>query len=532
MKENCVYILVVDSRHEQAPDEWLYQIDELAGGNAKVILVTNWFDEVHREQNKTSLLRRFGHLIVDGGFFNFSCQKRGEAFDVFIRKLVETALESRMKILPAVLSGMEILDEYFKGRNWIRKSDLNRKLISKVEKLKAGDVLAGLNILGRIVPLQSSQLCLKPEWIIGKSYDLISSIKVMAHQGVVDEPLVWEVLGNEPESTDDGELSSQVLGFLTDHELAISICEKDASFESYFLPDAATADEPDEVKDKLNQAHLTFAYEMHHVPVKLKAQAVTHLRQSDVVRLNLPNDVWRDGVIVRSQTSDDLIIMEYQYRRQRIELNLVGKPDGDLPKLLAEIDKVLADISGRQLIGHMRLDKSGSDMPCSTFLNRQTIKVDNSVQQEMVDMLAEAIKESGPDLVIKQESNMNSNSGNTITNSTAAIGDNAKATSIHSHNVTKSLDSDQRDALLKAIDELIQKVVANGMDSEKLGLLADAKTVVEKDVTPKNEETGSFLEKMYHAITKVDQFASVAERANKYLGAALKVGMQQLGLPV
>ena len=37
LHENCVYVLVVDSRHEQAPDEWLYQIRHLAGTQAKIL---------------------------------------------------------------------------------------------------------------------------------------------------------------------------------------------------------------------------------------------------------------------------------------------------------------------------------------------------------------------------------------------------------------------------------------------------------------------------------------------------------------
>lgn len=51
LHENCVYVLVVDNRHEQAPEEWLYQIRHLAGSQAKVLLVTNEYENCYARQN-------------------------------------------------------------------------------------------------------------------------------------------------------------------------------------------------------------------------------------------------------------------------------------------------------------------------------------------------------------------------------------------------------------------------------------------------------------------------------------------------
>lgn len=61
--KNCVYVLVVDSRHEQAPDEWLHQIRHLAGSQAKVLLVMNWYEGCETRQNETRLIREFPDLL-------------------------------------------------------------------------------------------------------------------------------------------------------------------------------------------------------------------------------------------------------------------------------------------------------------------------------------------------------------------------------------------------------------------------------------------------------------------------------------
>lgn len=101
-------IVVVDSRHEQAPDDWLGQIHEhtkegtnqgeavqgvdaqratrkteldavreseevkeATKGKAKVLIVTNAYDHIKREQNEAYLQRKFGDSLNIVGFFTF-----------------------------------------------------------------------------------------------------------------------------------------------------------------------------------------------------------------------------------------------------------------------------------------------------------------------------------------------------------------------------------------------------------------------------------------------------------------------------
>lgn len=535
MKENCVYIVVVDSRHEQAPDEWLYQIDDLTDGNAEVLLVTNFFDEVEREQNITSLLRRFDRLLTRECFFNFSCQSADESFDLFVKKLVETALKSRRKILPCVQQAAKILegDEFIKIES-IPLKKLNMLLAGSIEKEQITLAIDGLKILGRLVPLVGKDYCLKPEWIINQAYRLVSSSVVVEHQGIVDDPLVWQVLDNESESMDDNRLSEQVIGFLQSLDLCITLND-DEDFEQYFIPDAATASEPTEVQVLVNTPEaLTFAYELRYLPAKLKAQLIKQLFENPDIHLDLPAGVWRDGVIVYSKNSEDLIVVEYQYRRQRIELTLIGAPDGDLPKLLGAIDTALEKISGRQLIGHMRLEDKGRDMPCSAFNHMQAVQNDNTNRQDMVDMLVEAIKKFGINLTIQQVNEMKANSDNISAQnvSNSAIGSNASNTVniSNSYNTNHQLTTEQKEDLIQALNQLVQQVATQGADINKLQLLTDAKTVIEQNAEPQNEQTLSFLEKFYGVMAEVDKVAGMAEKANKYIGPLVEAGVRYLGL--
>jgi len=64
LHENCVYVLVVDGRHEQSPDNWLYQICHLAEGKrTTVMLVSNRYENCQYQHNQQRLERLFGDFL-------------------------------------------------------------------------------------------------------------------------------------------------------------------------------------------------------------------------------------------------------------------------------------------------------------------------------------------------------------------------------------------------------------------------------------------------------------------------------------
>ena len=169
LHENCVYVLVVDNRHEQAPDEWLQQIRHLSEGKrTAVMLVSNAYENCYNRQNESRLLREFNEYLKLS-FYYLSCNNpKDENLNIFKQELLNIAYESRHFITQNLLETGNQLELYFNNRPIISYKQLTsmleiKNLVTKNTQT-IDNLLAKLKGLGRLVAIDTGgkRLCLDP----------------------------------------------------------------------------------------------------------------------------------------------------------------------------------------------------------------------------------------------------------------------------------------------------------------------------------------------------------------------------------
>ncbi|QTR54372.1 Rab family GTPase [Thiothrix unzii] len=222
INENCVYILVVDSRHEQVLEEWLYQIRHIIGLQTKVIILTNWFEHCDTKQNQRYLLRKFPDLLEERSFCYFalnsllhddSSEPSVRAFEDFLKILWDFCLESQKFTFKRVLMAYEEINNNLKDVIFIRKSDLLMTLGKNIGSLDSNNVIDLLEKLGFILRITKDgrDYCLKPNWLMEYSYKLFYLDVLLEKNGI----LPWDELLSA--AKDDG-FNEDILRFLVDFE--------------------------------------------------------------------------------------------------------------------------------------------------------------------------------------------------------------------------------------------------------------------------------------------------------------------------
>lgn len=345
LHENCVYILVVDSRHEQAPDEWLHQIRHLAGGNATVLLVTNQHDGCDIRQNETRLRREFPDLLDNSSFHYFSCidSETGE-LTIFVNELTKAALGSQRTVWKETLNIHQAIREYTEQTSavFIEMSQIKRIISDngKVEDSKA--MINSLEQLGFLASITEGSLsyCLKPEWAVDRAYELLYSDTLRDNKGKLDLFDFDECFAAAPTA----EQQNKLLSFLNHR----SLCFKLPESGEYFFPDAATADEPETVADLLKQEkRLQIRFDLPYLPLGFHTRLVKPLFNQQAGIKNSQH-IWRQGFI--TQLADSYAVVQYLLRKSSIEITLIGNPEHYatlLDKFYAALSSALAESKTR-----------------------------------------------------------------------------------------------------------------------------------------------------------------------------------------
>lgn len=321
LHENCVYVLVVDSRHEQAPDEWLYQIRHLAGSQAKVQLVTNWYEACETRQNEARLLREFPDLINEYSFFYFSCHDpEATGLQYFVNALEKLCRDSQRIVLKETLVVNEILQERYQQRVFLEAYELDEIITDVTKRIDYAEILTSkLEQLGFLVRVDGDDqhYCLKPTWAVDHAYAVLYSPMLREAKGV----LQLKALQREFK----GKIDAQHLAYLVEFLQVRSLCRKLENGSGYFFPDAARADEPPEVSRLLvDGTRLAIRFDLPYLPLGFHARLVHKLFvPHSEVGIHDPQDIWRQGFILRAGTTSQAVV-HYLLRKNVIEMVLTG----------------------------------------------------------------------------------------------------------------------------------------------------------------------------------------------------------------
>ncbi|MEZ5477935.1 MAG: COR domain-containing protein [Thiolinea sp.] len=237
LHENCVYVLVVDSRHEQAPDEWLHQIRHLAGSNVTVLLITNQHDGCDIRQNEKRLLREFPNLLDNNSFHYFSCiEPDSPGLKYFINNLTKAALDSQRIVWKETLNIHQAIRTHTENTSSVFIATTQIKQIIKdngrVEDSEA--MINSLEQLGFLAKITKGGLsyCLKPEWAVDHAYELLYSGTLRKTKGKLN-PLDFDECFEQTPTPDQLE---KLLAFLNDRSLCFELPDSGHYFSQMQQP--------------------------------------------------------------------------------------------------------------------------------------------------------------------------------------------------------------------------------------------------------------------------------------------------------
>ncbi len=347
LHENCVYIIVVDSRHEQSPDEWLYQIQSLVGNkNPPVLIVTNIYENCNVKQNETRLLREFPNLLTKNSFYYFPCDNPQEnhliEFDGFINELVVSALRNQRDVFSDMITIKNSMAKVFRDDVFISQNQLidhikTLPLNTPVEENKIEDLMEDLRSLGFIVRLKEKsdieQYCLKPEWTVDKAYTLLHKLRETESNGLAIANEIDKLIGIETSNN-----TQKLLDFLIDRKLCYLLGQD--KNKQYFFPDASSTDEPEKVKDiSYENNRLQIRFSLPYMPLGLHARLVSKFFDFKEIKIQSPQDVWREGFIIKDKNVQ--AVVSYYYRKSYVDFIFTG----DIKHAEAIFDKLYKEIA-------------------------------------------------------------------------------------------------------------------------------------------------------------------------------------------
>ncbi|NQZ12034.1 MAG: hypothetical protein HRT35_33190 [Algicola sp.] len=537
MHENCVYILVVDSRHEQAPDEWLAQIASVTGNQGKVIVVTNWFDGIESQQNRRGLIRKFPNLLDEGSFHDFCCQTTDSTgFKGFINQLIDTCINSQRLVFSDTRHAMDLVKAQYEKQNFITEDQLLELLEQNIAGLtdEQAERLSGkLKEFGRYVSVDCNdqQLCLKPEWIISKTYQLIYDKQVRLKKGIVTYREIKAALKriNKKDKTPMpiDELADKISDFMINQSVCIKLNKKGPrSSKRFFLPDAVTTNEPEQLSDLLGQSTpIVLAYEMAFFPIGHRSKLVSEFYNNSQITFDELNGVWRDGMIVHLKDTNDCLVLEYQPRLQRIQLSLIGEEKG-LATLLDIADATLEALTGREVIGYPIYEKN-----IKGLFNKSELLIDQDGQQakmSIVNNYSNCHIHTKGDHKVGDINVQNSNINK------SAIGDGATNMSHNTTNTTQTINADQKAWMAQVINQAIVAAMSHNNHEHAFTTLVAAKTElasVEDQLPQSNEpEVNSVLDKVWTGMKEVNTAGTMMKNANEYITPLVASVLTLLGL--
>ena len=307
LHENCVYVLVVDGRHEQSPDNWLYQICHLAEGKrTTVMLVSNRYENCQYQHNQQRLERLFGDFL-ELHFYGFACNEPDASnFQVFKEDLLKFGDASRHWVSKNLMDVSDQLEKLFLlGRSPVMSqqkllSSLEGKLQNNTDNEQTIEKLKGL---GRLVSIDSEneRLCVDSNWLIDNAYSLLFYECLMQKDslGLVSKAS----LKNEAEDNDLNAVDDLVQ-FLVNSGLCVSLDQE------RFFPDLARFNEPVYLPEP--SACVILELQFPYLPLGLFARLVSHwMQQSTPCGIEKYEYVWRSGFILSHEDAPINITQEH-----------------------------------------------------------------------------------------------------------------------------------------------------------------------------------------------------------------------------
>ncbi len=515
LHENCIYIIVVDSRHEQAPDEWIYQIQNLVGDNAPpVLVVTNIYEQCNLKQNETRLLREFPNLLTKDSFYYFPCNNPQEnhqkEFNLFVNQLVEVARGNQHEVFSDIITIQKEIQTRLTHQIFIKQ----RQLISHIKQLDLKvfsadsdeeELMEDLRSLGFIIRLKEggSQFCLKPEWTVDNTYLLLHQLREKATNGLADENVVDEII-----DTDGNDYTEKLLNFLQDRKLCYLVDTNKK--KQYFFPDASSTNEPAKAERILKEENKIQCYfNLPYMPLGLHARLVSEFSLADngiciQYHDGDTQDVWREGFIVSNQDNSTQAMVSYHCRKAYVDFTYTGEFNKAMVVFQKLYEKLLACFNGKKslavsLILSDKDEKSHYNMALEEFIDfMENIEGYKAFRDGLLRLEGKGMKESA----------------------SFSIGDISNSPiQIHSPNSVQVANYVLTDAETKQLKEVINELLAekDRFEESEQKTLAVIKDIVDKDEKERSEDEQGVITTFWQKLQEMTSFSSNTIKISEWL---------------
>ena len=328
LSERCIYIVVLDGRKDENPEQWLKQVTSVSS-SSPIFVISNKVDE-HYDNNLTQqqLRKKYPQII---GFYRTSC-KTGEGINKLINKLKKEVTELGMRQFIFAQNWIEVkkqLEVWSEKKNHITydrftelciKNDIIDKGIQEILLVLLHDL--GLVIhFKKLVDLQTQVL--NPSWITEGIYVLLNSDLLSKQQGIITKHQAETVLENNYQDERYRNKAQYLMSVMEQFELCYQI-HGDSNYaeQKYLIPDLLPTELT--LNPELSSG-IAFIYKYGgYLPPELMARFIVKSHEYQV-----ENKCWRNGVLLSHPkfNSEALIIQDKEDRMFRIVVKGEGQRD-------------------------------------------------------------------------------------------------------------------------------------------------------------------------------------------------------------
>ncbi len=329
LSNRSLYVLVLDGRKDERPENWLKHIESF-GGDSPILIVMNKIDEnPGYELNRKDLLMKFKSIK---GFYRISC-KTSKGLSNFIEGL-KNALK-KVEILHTIWP-----DSWFKVKVVLENLKENFITLDKYQEIcrKSGieentsmeTLVDFLNDLGVVLHFSDFKLLdmhvLEPEWITGAVYRIINSRTLVECDGAFDLEMLDKIFNHRNNWLNkliqktyryNYEYHPKHYQFIIDTMKKFELCYS-LNRNKVFVPDLLSKEEPSYDFDYDNCLRFVIGYEF--LPRSILPRFI--VRQHSEIKDKLQ---WRTGVVLEDDTYNSKAVIKADYEEKKIEIFINGK---------------------------------------------------------------------------------------------------------------------------------------------------------------------------------------------------------------
>lgn len=371
-----VYLLVWNAR--KAKDfnniySWLHTI-EAFGGDSPIILVMSKMNESDDDLNLKDLKNKFPQ-IVD----NFKIDsKDGKGISILKEAISETAWNLPLMRAPwfdswyKVRGKLEGLKDY-----WISYDEFYKICVS--EGLDEGNIntLDGyLHKLGVILHFEDrleSMVILKPEWVTGAFYKILSAKSVLQREGKLLYSELRQIWDRE---TYPSNIYPLLMDLMNKFELAYELPDE----SSYLIPELLPKNAPNFILDEKDNLCFFYCYDSF-LPPGIITRFIVLMNHDIEKKENEMPMCWREGVILKLENSRALVEMKPEEKRIEIRIKGDNKREalGIICSHLDHINATIKKIKFNKEIPCNCSENCPQRYPYEGLLKAETEKLENTI---------------------------------------------------------------------------------------------------------------------------------------------------------